>query len=65
MNRSRQALAAVFAAAFLVAALGACQKQEGPAERAGKQIDQAVQQAGQELQKAGQKLQDAADEAKK
>jgi hypothetical protein len=65
MNRSRKALAAAFAVALLAAVLGACQKQEGPAERAGKEIDQAVQQAGQELQKAGQQIQDAAEQAKK
>lgn len=44
----------------LAAALGACKKEEGPAERAGKEIDKAVQEAGKQIEKAGEKLQDAA-----
>lgn len=54
----------------LVLALSACQKQEGPAEKAGKEIDQASEKAaeqlkeatdklGQQLEKAGEKMQDA------
>ena len=50
--------------------LSACQKQEGPAEKAGKEIDQASEKAaeklddatdklGQQLEKAGEKMQDA------
>lgn len=38
----------------------ACQRQEGPAERAGKEVDKAAEQAGQQIEKAGQKLRDAA-----
>jgi len=45
--------------------LSACEKKEGPAERAGKEIDTAVQSAGQKLEKAGQDIQDAAKDAKK
>lgn len=44
----------------LAAALGACKKEEGPAERAGKEIDKAVQEAGKQIEKVGEKLQDAA-----
>ncbi|NEX59924.1 hypothetical protein [Noviherbaspirillum galbum] len=67
------------AAILLVAGLAACQKQEstaqpGPAERVGKQIDQATAKAGEELNKAaakagaemkdaGQKLQEKASDA--
>ncbi|WP_237491078.1 hypothetical protein [Malikia spinosa] len=54
----------------LVLTLSACQKQEGPAEKAGKEIDQASEKAaeqlkeaadklGQQLEKAGEKMQDA------
>jgi len=50
---------------LLVAGLSACEKKEGPAERAGKEIDKAVQSAGQKLEKAGQDIQDAAKDAKK
>ena len=49
------------AATFLVACLGACEQQEmGPAEKAGKKIDETIEQAGMKLdeakQKAGEKL---------
>ena len=67
MNRLMGSAVAMSA---LVLALSACQKQEGPAEKAGKEIDQASEKAaeqlkeatdklGQELEKAGEKMQDA------
>ena len=40
----------------LLAVLPGCQKQEGPAERAGKEVDQAVEKAGNEVDKATQKV---------
>jgi len=43
----------------------ACQPQEGPAERAGKQVDKATESVGQHVEKAGQDLQDAAKGDKK
>lgn len=43
---------------FLLVALSACQKQEGPAEQAGKSLDKAVE-------KVGEKIQDAAKGDKK
>lgn len=43
----------------LLAALSGCQKQEGPAERAGKEVDKAVDKAGQQIEKAGERIQDA------
>ena len=46
-------------------ALSACQKQEGPAEKAGKEVDKATEQLGQKLEKAGDKIQDAAKGDKK
>ena len=49
----------------LIAGLFACQKNEGPAERAGKQIDKAVEKAGQQIEKAGDKIDDAAKAANK
>ena len=36
----------------LLAAIPACQKQEGPAEKAGKAVDNAVDKAGDEIQGA-------------
>lgn len=50
----------VLSMSALLIALSACQKQEGPAERAGKEVDKAIDQAGQQVEKAGDKIQDAA-----
>ena len=50
---------------ILVVGLCACEKKEGPMERAGKEIDKTVQSAGQQVEKAGQQIQDAAKDAKK
>lgn len=49
----------------LFATLPACQKQEGPAERAGKEVDKAADSVGQQIEKAGEKIQDAATTDKK
>lgn len=38
---------------------------QGPAERAGKQVDKAMDQAGQQIEKAGQNIQDTARGDKK
>jgi hypothetical protein len=45
--------------------LAGCQKQEGPAEQAGKEVDRAVEKAGQQVEKAGDAIQDAAKGDKK
>lgn len=50
----------VLSMSALLIVLSACQKQEGPAERAGKEVDKAIDQAGQQVEKAGDKIQDAA-----
>ena len=64
LNNKRSAM--VFVAAGLFAlTLSGCQKQEGPAEKAGKEIDKAVSQAGQQIQKAGDNIQQAAKDARK
>ena len=44
----------------LLTTLPACQKQEGPAERAGKEVDKAADKVGQQIEKAGDAVQDAA-----
>ena len=72
---SRSVIAALVLSA-LVAGLSGCQKKEGPAERAGKEIDKAVEKtdqqinkgvekAGEKIEKAGEKMQDAAKDVKK
>jgi hypothetical protein len=40
----------------LLAALSGCQKQEGPAEHAGKDVDKAVEQTGKDVDKAAEKV---------
>lgn len=58
------ALAMTLAMSALLLALSGCQK-EGPAERAGKAVDQTVEKAGQQIEKAGDSIQDAAKGDKK
>ncbi|HUY02699.1 MAG TPA: hypothetical protein VMV33_05400 [Rhodocyclaceae bacterium] len=55
---------AIVVGALLSAAFG-CQKQEGPAEHAGKEVDKAVENAGQQIEKAGESIQGAAKGDKK
>ena len=43
----------------LLAALSGCPKQEGPAERAGKQVDNAVEHVGDKMENAGDSIKDA------
>ncbi len=58
-------LGATLIASALLAAISGCQKQEGPAERAGKELDKTVEKAGQQIEKAGDRIQDAAKGDKK
>jgi hypothetical protein len=43
----------------LLAALSGCERQEGPAEGAGKAVDNAVERAGEQMEKAGDNIQEA------
>ena len=45
--------------ALLVVLFG-CQKKEGPAERAGKDLDKATEKVGQKIERVGNNIQDAA-----
>jgi hypothetical protein len=60
MTKFGKNVATGFATILLVAALSACQKQEGPAERAGKEIDKTIDTAGQKIEGAGEKIRDSA-----
>lgn len=51
--------------ALLVGLAGCEEKKQGPAERAGKEIDKAVEKAGQQIEKAGKKIEDTATGANK
>lgn len=50
---------------ILVAGLSACQKKEGPLEKAGKAIDQAAEKTGEKMEEVGEKVKDAAKEVTK
>jgi predicted small secreted protein len=54
----------IFVAAASLA-MAACQPAEGPAERAGKSLDEAAQKVSNQAEKAGDKLKEKIDEAKK
>lgn len=60
MSRFGKAVSAALAMSVLLFALPGCQKQEGPAEQAGKQVDDAIEKTGQQIEKAGENIQDAA-----
>ena len=65
MKTFRNCVSAGLAMSILIFGLSACEKKEGPAERAGKAVDKTIESAGQQLEKAGQNIQDAAKDAKK
>lgn len=44
----------------LLVALSGCDGKEGPAEQAGKDVDEATQKAGEQIEKAGESIQDTA-----
>jgi hypothetical protein len=44
--------------AFLLFGLAACER-EGPAEKAGRELDRAVDKAGRQIEKAGDRARDA------
>jgi hypothetical protein len=45
--------------ALLIFAFTACQKEEGPAEKAGKEVDKAIKGAGQAMEKAAESAREA------
>lgn len=61
----KKSISAAIIVGALIAVLSGCQKQEGPAERAGKEVDNAVDKAGQQIEKAGDDIQDAVKGDKK
>lgn len=65
MNKSSRKVMTALLAGVLITGLSACQKEEGPAERAGKTMDNAVKQAGEQIEKAGEKIQEVARDAEK
>ncbi|ACH39969.1 lipoprotein, putative [Citrifermentans bemidjiense Bem] len=64
MMKTSKILVAVLVLGSIVAGVCGCRK-EGPAERAGKEIDKSVEKAGKEIERAGAKLNDAIKQMKK
>lgn len=64
MMKIGQTVVAALALCCLVAGVSGCKK-EGPAERAGKALDQSAEKAGREVEKAGNKIKDAINDMKK
>ena len=68
MMKFKMTIGAAVAMTALLAALAGCQKQEGPAEKAGKKVDQTVEKAGEKIEevkeKAGEKIEKAGQEIK-
>ena len=63
MKTSRSIVIAMALGALFTGLLG-CRK-EGPAERAGKEIDRATEKAGNQMEKAGDKIKDTVNDMKK
>jgi hypothetical protein len=60
----QKTISATLIMSAIIVMLSACQK-EGPAEKAGKAVDNAVDKTGQQLEKAGDEIQDASKGDKK
>ncbi len=65
MTKSGNGVCAGLMMSIFIAGLPACERKEGPAERAGKEIDKSVESAGKQIEKAGQNIQDEARGDKK
>lgn len=64
MKKWRKGVVAALVVVGVFAALYGCRKQ-GPAERAGKEIDRSVVKAGKEIGKAGKKMKRLINDMKK
>ncbi|MBC7961472.1 MAG: hypothetical protein H7Y05_00865 [Steroidobacteraceae bacterium] len=65
MTKIGRTIIAALVLGTLIAGLSACQKKEGPLERAGKEIDKAAEKTGDKIDNAGDKLKDAVKDMKK
>lgn len=64
MFKNTRSIMSLTAIGMMALALAGCEK-EGPAEKAGKELDNAISQAGQEMEKVGDSIQNAASTAQK
>ena len=60
MTQLKTLSAALLMSAAIIALPG-CMKQEGPAEKAGKSLDNAAETMGDQVEDAGEAIQDAAN----
>ncbi len=65
MNTLCKTLGTILTSILLFGSLVGCQKEEGPAEKAGQAIDKATGKIGEQVEKAGEAIQDAARGEKK
>lgn len=65
MKNSQRSFSSILLVGALLTALVGCQKQEGPAEKAGKEVDKASEKVGQKIEQAGESIKDAAKGDKK
>ncbi|MBE0626960.1 MAG: hypothetical protein IH606_19335 [Burkholderiales bacterium] len=59
MKHGNKALIATLMSALILGLTG-CPQKEGPAEKAGKSVDNAMEKAGEKMEQAGKNVQDAA-----
>ena len=64
MMKASRGIVVAMALSALFTGLVGCRK-EGPAERAGKEIDKTAEKAGQQVEKAGDKIKDTVNDMKK
>ncbi|MFA5180021.1 MAG: hypothetical protein WC405_01770 [Syntrophales bacterium] len=64
MKKFAQSTITALIVIVLMVGLSGCTK-EGPAERAGKEIDKTVEKAGDQIEKAGDKVRDTVKDTKK
>ena len=60
MTRIGRMAGTALAVIVLAVGMSSCQKKEGPAEQAGKEVDQATEKVGEQIEKAGDNIQDTA-----
>lgn len=64
MMKISRSIVVALALGALISGISACKK-EGPAERAGREIDESAEKAGKQIEKAGDKMKDAINDLKK
>jgi hypothetical protein len=65
MKRFEAKAGAALASCLLLLAVPGCERREGPAEHAGKEVDKAFEKAGQQVDKAADKIEDEAHRDRK